>query len=307
MAAGVAVATPGPSVEPPVQDAGAVRSKRSRKTAYLLLIPGMAWLFVFFVIPLFSLFATSLQVPLGTTPSAGYGPGAEFSNYTDALSTYSAQFIRSFVYAALATLVALVIAYPLAYFIAFKAGRWRNLLLVLVVAPFFCSFLIRTYAWQTIVADDGSIVAFLNTLGVLPQERILATPIAVVLGLAYNFLPFMILPLYASLERIDRRLIEAAGDLYARPFTAFRKVTWKLSMPGVVAGTLLTFIPATGDYINAQLLGGPQTRMIGNVIDAQFTQVRDYPTAAALSFSLMAVILVIVFIYIRRAGTEDLV
>jgi spermidine/putrescine transport system permease protein len=267
----------------------------------------MGWLAVFFLIPLVSLFATSLQTPLGSTPSAGYGPGFEISNYADALSRYSEQFIRSFVYAGAATVIALIIAYPLAYFIAFRAGKWRNFLLVLIVAPFFCSFLIRTYAWQTIVADDGAIVGFLNALNLLPQDRILATPIAVVLGLAYNFLPFMILPLYASLERIDPRLIEAAGDLYARPLTAFRKVTWKLSMPGVVAGTLLTFIPATGDYINAQLLGGPGTRMVGNVIDAQFTQVRAYPTAAALSFSLMAVILVIVFLYIRRAGTEDLV
>jgi spermidine/putrescine transport system permease protein len=282
-------------------------SRRGRRTGYLLLLPGMAWLTVFFLIPLVSLFATSLQVPLGSTPSAGYGPGFNVSNYTDALSRYSDQFIRSFVYAGIATIVALIIAYPLAYFIAFKAGRWRNLLLVLVVAPFFCSFLIRTYAWQTIVADNGAIVNALNAINVLPEGRILATPIAVVLGLAYNFLPFMILPLYASLERIDPRLIEAAGDLYARPLTAFRKVTWKLSMPGVVAGTLLTFIPATGDYINAQLLGGPKTRMIGNVIDAQFTQLRAYPTAAALSFSLMAVILVFVFLYIRRAGTEELV
>jgi spermidine/putrescine transport system permease protein len=299
------VATPGAVLTaehppPPATD-------KRKKTGYLLLLPGMGWLAVFFLIPLVSLFATSLQVPLGSTPSAGYGPGFQVANYTDALSRYSDQFIRSFVYAGFATLLALVIAYPLAYFIAFKAGKWRNILLVLVVAPFFCSFLIRTYAFQTIVADGGAIVSFLNTLGVLPQERILATPIAVVLGLAYNFLPFMILPLYASLERIDRRLIEAASDLYARPLTAFRKVTWKLSMPGVFAGTLLTFIPSTGDYINAQLLGGPQTRMIGNVIDAQFTQTRAYPTAAALSFSLMAVILVIVFIYIRRAGTEDLV
>jgi spermidine/putrescine transport system permease protein len=281
--------------------------RKTSKTGYLLLLPGMGWLAIFFLIPLVSLFATSLQVPLGTTPSAGYGPGFQVSNYVDALSRYSDQFIRSFVYAGAATVVALLLAYPLAYFIAFKAGRWRNLLLVLIVAPFFCSFLIRTYAFQTLLSDNGTIVTALNAINILPQERVLATPIGVVLGLAYNFLPFMILPLYASLERIDHRLIEAAGDLYARPFTAFRKVTWKLSMPGVFAGTLLTFIPATGDYINAQLLGGPQTRMIGNVIDAQFTQVRAYPTAAALSFSLMAVVLIIVFVYIRRAGTEDLV
>jgi spermidine/putrescine transport system permease protein len=246
-------------------------------------------------------------VPVGSTPSAGYTAGFRFANYTDALSKYSTEFFRSFVYSGIATALALVIAFPLAYFIAFRAGKWRNLLLVLVVAPFFCSFLIRTYAWKTIFSDDGFIVGIMNNLHLLPQDRILATPIAVVTGLTYNFLPFMILPLYASLERIDPRLIEAGADLYAAPFTAFRKITVPLAMPGIVAGTLLTFIPATGDFINAQLLGaGKSTLMIGNVIERLFGR-GDYPTTAALSFMLMAVILVIVFVYIRRAGTEDLV
>ena len=210
-------------------------------------------------------------------------------------------------YAGVATLLALAIAYPLAYFIAFKSGRWRSLLLVLVIAPAFASFLLRTYAWKTILADDGFVTSTLNTLHLLPEGRILNTWIAVVAGLTYNFLPFMVLPLYAALERIDHRLIEAAGDLYASPQKAFRKVTWPLSMPGVVAGTLLTFIPAAGDYINSELLGSPRNRMIGNEIQANFIEFRDYPTASALSFMLMAVILVMVFVYIRRAGTEDLV
>jgi spermidine/putrescine transport system permease protein len=217
------------------------------------------------------------------------------------------QFVRSFVYAGIATVLALAISYPLAYFIAFKAGRWRNLMLILVVAPFFCSFLVRTYAWKTVLADTGWVNTTLSGLGILPDDRILNTPIAVVTGITYNFLPFMILPLYAALERIDHRLIEAASDLYASPFTGFRKVTVPLSMPGVVAGTLLTFIPAAGDYINAELLGSQKDKMIGNVIDSQFIIVRDYPTASALSFMLMSAILVLVFIYIRRAGTEDLV
>jgi spermidine/putrescine transport system permease protein len=266
----------------------------------------MAWLLVFYVVPLVTLFITSLQEPLGATPSAGYGPGVRVENYTEALSKYAPEFLRSFVYAGIATAMCLIISFPLAYFIAFKAGRWRNILLVLVVAPFFCSFLIRTYAWKTILADDGFITQALATLGVLPDDRILATPIAVVFGLTYNFLPFMVLPLYASLERIDPRLIEAAADLYAKPWTGLRKVTIPLAMPGIVAGTLLTFIPSAGDFINSQLLGSPKTRMVGNVIESQFS--RDaFPTAAALSFSLMAVILVIVFVYIRRAGTDDLV
>jgi len=299
-----AVMTPG---APPISgDTVYVQPKKRGRVAYWLLLPGMLWLFIFFVIPLFSLFVTSLQEPLGATPSAGYGPGFRFANYTDALTTYTPEFIRSFVYAGLATVLCLVISFPLAYFIAFKAGRWRNILLVLVVAPFFCSFLIRTYAWKTILADDGFITSFFNALNVLPDDRILATPIAVVFGLTYNFLPFMVLPLYASLERIDPRLIEAAADLYAKPWTGLRKVTVPLAMPGIVAGTLLTFIPSAGDFINSALLGSPRTRMVGNVIESQFS--RDaYPTAAALSFSLMAVILVFVFVYIRRAGTEELV
>ena len=279
--------------------------KRKGKTAYFLLIPGMAWLVFFFVIPLGSLFLTSLERPLGSGPSAGYTSALRWQNYTEAISKYDTEFLRSFWYAGLATIVCLIISFPLAYFIAFRAGRWRNLLLVLIVAPFFCSFLIRTYAWKTILADDGFITTFANSLNLLPDDRILATPLAVVFGLVYNFLPFMVLPLYASLERIDPRLIEAAADLYARPWIGLQRVTIPLAMPGIVAGTLLTFIPATGDFINSQLLGSPRTRMIGNVIQTQFA--RDaLPTAAALSFSLMAVILVVVFTYIRRAGTEEL-
>lgn len=288
----------------PVVVSGAAAQRRAR-TAYLLLIPGIAWLAIFFVVPIVSLFLTSLQAPTGT--SGVYQPAFQVSNYLTALQEYWPTFVKSFIYSGIATVLALVIAYPLAYFIAFRAGRWRALLLVLVVAPFFASFLLRTYAWRTILADEGFITSFFNALNVLPEGRILNTPIAVVLGLTYNFLPFMILPLYAALERIDPRLVEAASDLYARPFTGFRKVIWPLSLPGVVAGTLLTFIPASGDYINATLLGSPSDRMVGNAIQTNFLQFRDYPTASALSFILMAIILVIVFFYIRRAGTEDLV
>jgi spermidine/putrescine transport system permease protein len=288
------------------QAAPATVAQRSSRTGYLLLFPGLAWLGVFFAIPFVTLFMTSLQKPVpGKTGK--YMFGLEFSNYSGAIAEYWPQFLRSFVYAGIATILALAIAYPLAYFIAFRAGRWRSLMLVLVIAPSFASFLLRTYAWRTILADDGPITSTLNALHVLPDGRILNTWIAVIAGLTYNFLPFMILPLYAALEKIDPRLIEAASDLYASPQTAFRKVTWPLSMPGVVAGTLLTFIPAAGDYINAQLLGSTQTRMIGNVIQTNFIEFRDYPTASALSFMLMAAILVLVFTYIRRAGTEDLV
>ena len=283
--------------------AGAGVQRRPR-TAYLLLVPGLLWLGVFFLVPLVSLFFTSLQAP--TSKVGVYQPALQVSNYVVALQEYWPQFIRSFVYSGIATVLALIIAYPLAYYIAFRAGKWRALLLVLVVAPFFASFLLRTYAWRTILADEGFITSFLNALHLLPQGRILNTPIAVIAGLTYNFLPFMILPLYAALEKIDPRLVEAAKDLYATPTTTFRKVIWPLSLPGVVAGTLLTFIPASGDYINATLLGAPGDRMVGNAIQTNFLQFRDYPTASALSFILMAIILTIVFVYIRRAGTEDL-
>jgi spermidine/putrescine transport system permease protein len=287
-----------------VNPGSGLRSRRA--TPYWLLLPGMAWLTVFFLIPLFSLLSTSLQSPVSDNPDDGYYFNWDFSNYSEALSRYGEQFLRSFVYAGTATLLALLIAYPLAYFIAFRSGKYKTLLLVLVVAPFFASFLIRTYAWKTILADEGFIVQTMNALNLLPADRILNTPIAVVTGITYNFLPFMILPLYAALDKIDPRLAEAGADLYATPFTTFRKVIWPLSLPGVVAGTLLTFIPATGDYINAKLLGSTNDRMIGSVIDSQFIIVRDYPIASALSFLLMASILILVTIYVRRAGTEDL-
>ena len=283
-----------------------VVAQRSSRTGYLLLFPGLAWLGVFFAIPFVTLFMTSLQQPI-PGKSGKYQPALEFGNYVEAFTEYWPLFLRSFIYAGIATALALCIAYPLAYFIAFRAGRWRSLMLVLVIAPSFASFLLRTYAWKTILADEGIITSTLNALHLLPDGRILNTGIAVVAGLTYNFLPFMILPLYAALEKVDPRLIEAAGDLYASPQTAFRKVTWPLSMPGVVAGTLLTFIPAAGDYINAELLGSTGNRMIGNAIQTNFIEFRDYPTASALSFMLMAAILVLVFTYIRRAGTEDLV
>jgi len=280
-------------------------ARRRPRIAYLLLLPGIAWLAIFFIIPLISLFFTSLQVSAGS--SGKYKAGFNWHNYVDAITEYWEFFVRALVYASIATVLALVIAYPLAYFIALKAGRWRALMLVLVVAPFFASFLLRTYAWKTILADDSVITQSLNWMHLLPDGRILNTSLAVIAGLTYNFLPFMILPLYAALDKIDPRLIEAGSDLYASPFTTFRKVTWPLSMPGVVAGTLLTFIPAAGDYINAELLGSTKDKMIGNAIQTNFIEFRDYPIASALSFILMAAILIIVTVYIRRAGTEELV
>ena len=273
---------------------------------YLLLMPGLLWLVLFFIVPIFSLGQMSTKVAGADTGE--FVQGYRFANYIDAFSASQEQFFRSFFYGILATLIALAIAYPLAYAIAFKSGKWKNVLLVLVVAPFFVSFLLRTIAWKQILGEEGPVVGVLRGLHLIsPQTSITSSAFAVVTGLAYNFLPFMTLPLYASLERIDPRTLEAAGDLYANGFTTFRKITLPLSMPGVVAGTLLTFIPAAGDYINATILGSPANKMLGNVIEARFFKIVDYPTAAALSFTLMAAILILVTFYIRRAGTEELI
>ena len=275
---------------------------------YLLLLPGFLFLFTFFVLPIANLAQSSTQTPIAGGDTGQYEQTFQFSNYINAFTENKEQFGRSFVFALLATILALAIAYPLAYAIAFKAGRLKNVLLVLVVAPFFVSFLLRTVAWKQILGEEGFFVPTLRNLGIISESTTLtSTSFAVVMGMTYNFLPFMTLPLYASLERIDPRTMEASGDLYANGITTFRKVTLPLSMPGVVAGTLLTFIPAAGDYVNAAILGSPNTKMIGNVIESRYFKIVDYPTAAALSFTLMAAILILVTIYIRKAGTEELV
>ncbi len=279
---------------------------RKSRTGYLLLLPGMLWLLLFFVVPFYSLLATSLYDPSGSD-FRGYEMTYHVANYLDAVRDYWRPLLRSLLYGAVATAFCLVLGYVLAYAIAFKAGRWKNLMLVLVIAPFFTSFLVRTLSWKLILADDGVIVNTLQLLQILGDDgRLLATPVAVVAGLTYNFLPFMVLPLFASLDKIDHRLVEASSDLYAHPVVGFFKVTWPLSLPGVVSGTLLTFIPAVGDYINAELLGSPNQRMIGGIIQSLFTDANDYPAAAALSVILMVLIVVMVLFYVRRAGTEEL-
>ena len=271
---------------------------------YFLLLPGLGWLLIFFVIPLAYMAFESLKIG---TLDTGYTFDWEFANYTDALSDFDEQFLRSFEYAGLATLIGLLIAYPLAYVIAFRAGRWRNALLLAVIVPFFVTYLLRTISWETILADSSLVVETLRSVGILSDGgRLLDTTVSVVAGITYNYLPFMILPLYASLERIERPLLEAGYDLYGRRRDVFLRVTLPLSMPGVVAGTLLMFIPAAGDFINAELLGTPRQFMIGNVIQSRFLELSDYPTAAALSFILMALMLAIVLVWARIAGTEAL-
>lgn len=282
--------------------------QRSRIAPYLMILPALAYLGVFYVVPFFSLFRTSLSTMSGSIYLPTLTFAWEFGNYGRALTEYRDQILRSFGYALSATVLCLLLAFPLAYVIAFKAGRFKNLLLGLVILPFFVTFLIRTIAWKTILADDGWVVDALGAVGLLPSEgRLLSTGWAVVGGLTYNWIIFMILPLYVSLEKIDSRLLEASRDLYASNRRMFGKVILPLAMPGVLAGSLLVFIPSVGDFINADYLGSTRTTMIGNVIQKQFLVVKDYPVAAAMSFVLMALILAGVLLYTRALGTEDLV
>jgi spermidine/putrescine transport system permease protein len=278
--------------------------RRRSLLPWLFIGPGLLWLIVFFAIPL----ATQAYLSLESGDSDnGYRFDWNFATYSDAVSNYQEQFVRSIGYAATATVLCFVIAFPLAYFIAFRAGRFKNLMLLLIVLPFFMSYVLRTVAWQLILADGGWVVKRLQDLGlVAPDGRLLASRTAVIAGITYNFLPFMALPLYVSLEKLDRRLIEAATDLYASRATAFRKVTLPLALPGIFAGSLLTFIPATGDFINAALLGTPRQFMIGNVIQSKFLNILDYPAAAALSFLLMTFILLGILAYARALGARNL-
>jgi spermidine/putrescine transport system permease protein len=274
-------------------------------TPYLLLAPGIAFLSLFFLVPLGYLAHQSLETqnPIDFSNAFNWA----WHNYSDAITGYDRQLIRSFEYAGIATALALAVSYPLVYWIAFRGGRWKNLLLLLIVAPFFVTYLIRTLAWQNILADQGPVVGFLRDVHLLGADgRLLDTSIAVVAGITYNFLPFAALPLYVSLEQIDPRMIEAAKDLYASSAKTFLRVTLPLSAPGLVAGTLLTFIPAAGDFVNAQLLGTQNQYMIGNVIQSKFLALTDYPAAGALSFVLMAIILALVLVYARIVGTEKL-
>ena len=273
---------------------------------YWLILPAALWLGLFFIVPFYSLLANSLFDPSGSALT-GYSVTYHVANFGHAVSKYLPDLFRSFWFALIATALCLILGYILAYAIAFKAGRWRNLVLVLVVAPFFTSFLIRTYAWKLILSDQGWVVHFLTNIHVIDKGgHILATPVAAIAGLTYNFLPFAILPLYTSLEKIDHRLIEAASDLYASPAKAFARVTLPLSMPGVVGATLLTFIPAVGDYINATLLGSTNDHTVGQDIQTLFTNTGDFANAGALSVVMMVVILAMTLAYVRKAGTEEI-
>ncbi len=292
----------GTAVEPRGDERGL--QTRRRLVPYYLLGPAGAWLLVFLFLPMLLLAYTSLQS--GGILSGGFRFSWEFSNYLDGLQQYQKFFIRSVEYSLIVTFVALLLAYPMTYWIAFYGGRWKSSLLLLILIPFFVSFVIRTIQWKFILGDNGFILGPLKSLGILPDSyHVLATPLAVVAGITYNFIPFTALPLYVALERIDKRLVEAAKDLYSSRWQAFMHVVWPLSLPGVFAAFLLTFVPATGDYVNAAVLGGPGTTMIGNIIQDKFLTQNDYPQAAALSVILMLGMLVLASLYARILGTED--
>src|SRR5216683_768955 len=280
-----------------------MRRLRGALTPYFLILPGGLWLIAFFAIPVIVLISISTQQ--GDIVN-GFSQTFHIANYASAWDNYHDQFIRSILYGGVATIACIALAYPMAYWIAFKGGARKSTYLFLILLPFFVSFVLRTVSWQYFLADNGIILGPLKSAGLLPQNfRILATGTAVIGGLTYNYLPFMVLPIYVALERIDFRLVEAAQDLYASRVLAFRKVVFPLSLPGMFAGVLLTFVPVVADYVNAAILGGTQNTMIGNIIQDQFLTTQDYPTGAALSFMLMAMLLIGMFIYARALGTED--
>ena len=285
---------------------------KSGRVAWILLLPGLMYLGLFFLTPLFSLIITSLQVPDASGEIGRYQYGFAIENYWLVIESYWPHILRSFAYALAATVFALLISYPLAYFIGVKARRrplLQGLMLTLVIAPFFISFLLRTIAWKQIFSNESWIVNTLQSTGLLAgNQYLVGTPFMVIFGLTYAFIPFMTLPIYSTLERLDIRYLEAGADLYASPATTFRKITLPLSLPGIISGTLLTFIPIAGDYVNASrdFLGSTETAMIGNVVETNYLQINDYPAASALSVLLMLAILLLVTFYVKRSGTEDL-
>jgi spermidine/putrescine transport system permease protein len=278
-------------------------SLRARLVPYLAILPGGLWLVVFFVVPMITMLSLSLQQ--GDVVH-GFTQVWHWQTYTDAISAYKDQLLRSFMYGLISTVLQIIIAYPIAYWIAFRAGTRKSFYLFLILLPFFVSFVLRTVSWNFILADNGILLGPLKDAGILPQSfHVLATGAAVIGGLTYNYLPFMILPIYVALERVDLRLVEAAHDLYATRTKAFMKVILPLSIPGVFAGVVITFVPVSSDFVNAHILGGPTSTMIGNVIQNQYLTTQDYPTASALSFVLMAILLVGIFAYAKALGTED--
>jgi spermidine/putrescine transport system permease protein len=275
----------------------------SRLAPYGLILPGGLWLLIFFLIPMIAMLSLSTQTGSVDT---GYSQTFHFGIFNQAFHLYGKFFTRSLVYGTMVTLITFVVSYPLAYWIAFYGGRRKTTYLLLILLPFFVSFVIRTFAWKFILSDDGLVLGFFKRIHLMPQTfHVLATPTAVVAGISYNLLPFMALPLYVALEKIDRSVVAASGDLYGNRRQTFLKVILPLSLPGVFAGVLLTFVPAVGDYVNATILGGPNTTMVGNIIQNKFLLDQDYSMASALSVILMIGMVLGIFIYAKVLGTRS--
>ncbi|HEX6515910.1 MAG TPA: ABC transporter permease [Nocardioidaceae bacterium] len=276
---------------------------RKRLAPYLLVMPGGLWLAIFFLVPMLAMVSVSLQTGSLET---GFRQSLEWRNYTDMITQYHTQLVRSMVYGLVTTVITILLAYPMAYWIAFRGGRHKSTYLFLILLPFFVTFVIRTISWQFLLADNGVLLGNLKDWGLLPETfHVLATPYSVVGGLVYNFLPFMVLPIYVALERIDPSLLEAASDLFANRRETFLRVVLPLSLPGVFAGVILTFVPAASDYVNAQILGGTGQVMIGNIIETLYLTNSEYPQASALSSILLAALLIGIFAYAKALGTRD--
>ncbi len=292
----------------PADRAGVVERRRSRRgrgvVPYLLTLPAGLWLGILFVIPLVTMVSLSLQT--GDIQS-GFRLTWHFGEFGDQLSIYHTQFLRSLQYAGVATAIDLAVSYPLAYWIAFRGGSRKNFFLLMLLLPFFVSFVIRTLAWQFILSDQGILLGTLKHLHLLSADfHVLATSTAVVAGIAYNFLPFTALPLYVSIEKIDRQVVEAAKDLYANKRDVFFRVIFPLTIPGIFAAFLLTFVPGVGDYLNQQILGGVSNTMIGTIIQDQFLIDFNYPAASALATVLMIGLLFAILAYSRLLGSRTI-
>ncbi len=277
---------------------------RRTATPYLLSLPAWAWLGLFFLVPLFAILSLSLQT--GNSVE-GFELTWNFSVFPDVIGEYSTQFWRSFLYGGVSTAAALLVMYPVAYWIAFRGGKYKSVYLLLILLPFFVSFVIRMLTWQFILSDEGFVLGTLKDIHLLPQSaHVLSTPTAVVGGLAYDAMPYMALPIYVALEKIETSQLDAAADLYANAWQRLWKVIVPLSMPGIYAGVLLVFITNVGDFVSAAILGGPGTTMIGNIIQTQYVENSNYPVASALALLLMATLLIGMFLYARTFGSRTI-
>lgn len=274
----------------------------------VLVTPSMLWLFIFFLIPLgIMLIYSFCEHTYSSDMRAGVSWSFTFENYLNAFDkSYLQAIIRSFWIATVNTIICLIVGYPIAYYISHRKPRFKNALLILVIIPFWTNFIVRTYAWMVILRENGLINAILSKMGLINDPlQMLFTNGAVITGLVYGYLPFMILPLYASIEKVNPSLLEASYDLGANRFQTFFKVMLPLTMPGIIAGSILVFVPTLGAFVTPDLLGGAKVMMIGNIIQNQYTKVRNWPFGSALSFILLNAVLAMLFLYVKFGTSQE--